>query len=46
MRSRTRSGVASIAWNWRVQRIAAMIGCEDSNVPICMAVAARMPGAT
>ena len=36
-RSRTRSGVASIAWYWRVHLIAPRTGKLDSNVAICIA---------
>ena len=44
--SRTRSGVASIAWYWRVQRIAAITGYVLSNEAICIPTAASIPGAT
>ncbi len=46
MTSRTRSGVASIAWYCRVQRIAAITGQLLSNAATCIATAASMPGAT
>ena len=44
--SRTRSGVASIAWYWRSHLIAESTGQLDSNVASCIAVAAMRPGAT
>ena len=46
MTSRTRSGVASIAWYWRSHLIADSTGQLDSNDAICIAVAAMRPGAT
>ena len=44
--SRTRSGVASIAWYWRVHLIADRTGQLASNDASCIAVAASSPGAT
>ena len=44
--SRTRSGVASIAWYCRLHLIADSTGQLASNDASCIAVAASRPGAT
>ena len=46
MTSRTRNGLASIAWYCRSHLIAEKTGKVASNEASCMAVAAISPGAT